>query len=176
MLPQETVSHDDTHDYPLIPRKEVMCFERKTTRSRLHPSSCQLSPAGHRGRQWRGESSLSHFPASLLPTPTSGKPFLPMLGHAVWANHTRGVLLSQAQREMLWLSSPMWYGVTSHGETSACPPTGQAYLIMRMLCVLRPLAFGLVISLSVSDLFIFRQSSAPLLPRLGTWGKPQTCP
>lgn len=66
--------------------------------------------------------------------------------------------------------------VMPHGETSISPPVGQAYLIMRTLCVLCPLAFVLVISLSVSDLFIFRQSSAPLLLRLGTWGKPQTCP
>lgn len=77
---------------------------------------------------------------------------------------------------MFLLCSLMWYRIMSHSETFISPSTGKAYLIMRMLCVLHPLAFVLVISLSVSDLFIFRQSSAPLLPHLGTWGKPQTYP
>lgn len=168
MLPQETMSQDDIHDYPLIPWKEVMCPEHETTRSRLHPSSCQLSPAGCWGRHWGGKSSL-WFPSLAPPHPYLREAVSPMLGHAMQANHTRGFCSAR-------LSSPMWCRITSHSETSIPPPTSQAYLIMRLLCVLHPLAFILVISLSVSDLFIFRQSSAPLLPHLGTWGKPQTCP
>lgn len=119
--------------------------------------------------------AASHFPVLLLPTPTSGKMFLPMLCHTMWANHTRA--FCSARRGRGRSGSLLRCGtVTSRGEISTSPPMGQVYLIMRMLCVLHPLAFVLVITLSVSDLFIFRQSSAPLLPRLGTWGKPQTCP
>lgn len=169
------MSHDDIHGYPLIPWKEVMCPEHETTRSRLHPSSCQLSLLAV-GAGTGEARAASDFPALLLPTVTSGKLFLPMLGHAMWAKPHERVLLSQARNRTLWLSSPVWCRVTSHSETSIPLPTGHAYLIVRMLCVLHPLAFILVISLSVSDLFTFRQSSAPLLPRLGTWGKPQTYP
>lgn len=175
MLPQETVSHDDIHDYPLIPWKEVMCPEHETTRSRLHPSSCQLSPAGSLGRYWGGKSSL-WFPSLTSPHPYLREVVPPHAGTCRVGKPHERVLLRQARKRTLWISSPAWCRVTSHGETSISPPTVQAYLIMRMLCVLHPLAFILAISLSVSDLFIFRQSSAPLLPRLGTWGKPQTCP
>jgi len=175
MLPRETVSHDDIHDYPLIPRKEVMCFEHKTTRSRLHPSLCQLSPAGCRGWHRRGESSLA-FPSLALPHPYLREAVPPQAGTCHVGKLHERVLLSQARKRTLWLSSPMWYSITSYGENSVSPPTGQTYLIMRMLCVLHPLAFVPVIGLTVSDLFIFRQPSAPSLPRLGTWGKPQTCP
>lgn len=89
MLPQETVSHDDIHAYPLIPWKEVMCPEHETTRSRLHPSSCQLSLLAI-GAGTGEARAASDFPALLLPTLTSGELFLFMLGHAMWASHTRG--------------------------------------------------------------------------------------
>lgn len=115
--------------------------------------------------------AASRFPALLVPTPTSGT-----LGRAVWANHMRGFCSARRGRGRSGCLLQCGTELTSLGETAISPPTGKAYLIMRMLCVLHPLAFFLVISLSVSDLFIFRQSSAPLLPRLGTWGKPQTCP
>lgn len=94
---QETVSHNDIHDYPLIPWKEVMCPEHETTRSRLHPSSCQLSPAGCWGRHWGGKSSL-WFPRLAPPHPYLREVASPHAGTCHVGKPHERVLLSQARK------------------------------------------------------------------------------
>lgn len=127
------------------------------------------------GAGTRGARAASHFPALLLPTPTSWKLFLPILANAMWANHMRRFCSCRQGRRHS--SCLLRCGTALHHMLKLPFPSNRPGITdMRTLCVLHPLAFVLVISLSVSDLFIFRQSSAPLLPRLGTWGKPQTCP
>lgn len=120
--------------------------------------------------------TVSDSPALLLPTLTSGELFLPVLGHAMQANHTTGFCSARQGRGRS--GSLLQCGVGLHHTVKHPSLLQRARHIWSwgVLCVLHPLAFILVISLSACDLFIFRQSSAPLLPHLGTWGKPQTCP
>lgn len=162
MLPQQPVSHSDIYDYPLIPWKEVMCSERNTTNSRLHPSSCQLSPAGCWGRHWQGKHSLP-LPSLTHPHPILRELGLPKLGHAMWATTREGsvppdkeedipTLLQCGRYATCWnirLSSNRT-SVTDHGDVSS-----------------PPLACVCAISLSVFNLFIFRLPSAPFLRYMG---------
>lgn len=54
--------------------------------------------------------AVSDFPGLLLPTLTSGKLLLPMLGHAMWANHTRGFCSARQGRGALALFSSVVQG------------------------------------------------------------------
>lgn len=166
----ESERHPWLSPYSMV---EVTCFEHKTTRRRLHSSlgqPCWLLGQALEGR----EQPLISQPCSSPPLPhgscsspcccmSCGQTTWEGFAHAGKEEDTPAVFSDVVQHYITWWNIHLLSnrpGITD----------------MRTLCVLHPLAFVLVISLSVSDLFIFRQSSAPLLPRLGTWGKPQTCP